>query len=701
MLYPQKNLLRGFKDFINNIMDVSNIQDWSMDVGSKLGNGYWLVDVKPNTVYTFSIGKDDLGIKLAPFNKDASVNISPYTTDNYVTFNTGNNFQVRLYISRASGSASTVKNVMFNEGAYQPFEPYELGMKQYVGLPEKNLVSDFNSSQWFEDSTTPGGTLTVDADNPYRATITTTTSAQGRLIQIPVELGKTYTLSFRKIQGLLRVYKDRVTFHDNPKNIFQGSTAVPVTFTVDETFNRAITIRLTLGSAGTVRVEDLQLEEGVATQFEPMSLTKLKESKNPTDKVFSDMSGAATHPYGNIGDLFSVKKDVYVKDCTIQVFSAGTFNVAIYEWVQDVGAVGLPIYRKENNLSVGVQTYSFGGVLLRAGKTYWIGRLDEGSLAGVGRSLGVDLRSWTNVDTLGGTRLTDTSISFQTTFYYFYGLEFEAVDLKKAKGVPSVNLVNPDVSKWVQGSADSSGNLTGGSTRLVLVERVKMSPNTKYTVKVNNGYRMFMRNFSDQSVEISNSGWVTDGYTFTTPMNIKTVLVLIARGDDTGINVSEVSKASPMLAQGEWDRNLPYEEVMKPAILYPKKNLIQPYAQWKTASPNIKETDNNYYFVLNAPTLYYGQPLTLPVKALTKYSLSAEGSGRLSMIYYDAANNQLGRKTATGTSVTDTTPVGTAKMQCYFEIVSLNTDAVFKNVQLEEGDPTPFEPYELTTMKPN
>jgi hypothetical protein len=531
------------------------------------------------------------------------------------------------------------------------------------------------------------------------------------LIQIPVELGKTYTLSFRKIQGLLRVYKDRVTFHDNPKNIFQGSTAVPVTFTVDETFNRAITIRLTLGSAGTVRVEDLQLEEGVATQFEPMSLTKLKESKNPTDKVFSDMSGAATHPYGNIGDLFSVKKDVYVKDCTIQVFSAGTFNVAIYEWVQDVGAVGLPIYRKENNLSVGVQTYSFGGVLLRAGKTYWIGRLDEGSLAGVGRSLGVDLRSWTNVDTLGGTRLTDTSISFQTTFYYFYGLEFEAVDLKKAKGVPSVNLVNPDVSKWVQGSADSSGNLTGGSTRLVLVERVKMSPNTKYTVKVNNGYRMFMRNFSDQSVEISNSGWVTDGYTFTTPMNIKTVLVLIARGDDTGINVSEVSKASPMLAQGEWDRNLPYEEVMKPAILYPKKNLYD-YVSNAFELGSISSTTG-----LDGSILAYTMRTKgfIAVEPNTTYVYQKPlAYTQVSPYPFDSSKTYLGsgsRPTITVVSDTErkfTTPAG-----CFFIRLQFNhpdssyvfsQDEIDNNsriLQIEEGsNSTKYEPYELG-MKAN
>jgi hypothetical protein len=186
--------------------------------------------------------------------------------------------ELRVYIQSDSGGRGELwcEDVFLNFGTDSEYKSYEPAPKPAKLYPERNLIPDFNDEGWFQDSTTAGGTLTVDSTNPYRATLVTTASAQGRLLWIPVESGKTYTFSFGKLTGLLRLYKDRVSFHDNPKNIFQGATPVPITVTPDDTYRGFITVRLTLGSAGTVEIEDLRFQEGDSTLFTPMNRTKMK-----------------------------------------------------------------------------------------------------------------------------------------------------------------------------------------------------------------------------------------------------------------------------------------------------------------------------------------------------------------------------------------------------------------------------------------
>jgi hypothetical protein len=160
---------------------------------------------------------------------------------------------------------------------------YESGMKFAQTYPEKNLIPDFNDPRWFDDMSiqTPA-TVTIYSDNPYGMRMVNTLSAQGRLIWIPVETGKTYTFSFGKITGLYRMYKRKVGNHDVAMVLVQhAGIGLPETFsfTVDESYNGYITLRLTYGGAGTIYFENLQLEEGGPTQFEKMSLTKMKPAK--------------------------------------------------------------------------------------------------------------------------------------------------------------------------------------------------------------------------------------------------------------------------------------------------------------------------------------------------------------------------------------------------------------------------------------
>jgi hypothetical protein len=279
--------------------------------------------------------------------------------------------------------------------------------------------------------------------------------------------------------------------------------------------------------------------------------------------------------------------------------------------------------------------------------------------------------------------------------------------MKKSTLGTSINLLNPDVSKWRQGSADSNGNPTAGSTRLMLIDRVKMVPNTEYTVKLNNGYRLFMRNFSDQTAEISNSGWVLDGHTFTTPSNIRTAVVLLSRGDDAGLNTDEVAKALPMLAQGDWDRNIPYEEIMKPASLVPKKNLLVPFTTPGIGVPHANAKILDAYSVETNPTGNYqglNGALNLNLKPNTQYTLSAD-EVRGTMIVFITLNRSGGATTYPGVtknidSVTFTTPSDLTGSFVGFHNGSVLAYGSAKNIQLEEGSVrTPFSGYELS-MKP-
>jgi hypothetical protein len=157
--------------------------------------------------------------------------------------------------------------------------------KQARGIPKKNLVPDFNNSGWFQDATALGGVVDVDPDNAYKMKLTITAGAQGRLIWIPVKMGKTYTLSLGQCTGLYRAYSGAVRFHSDPRWLNKNAGNGSITFTVDASYGEYITLRFTAGSAGYYYFENFQLEEGtVATPFEPYKeinpISKLVPQKN-------------------------------------------------------------------------------------------------------------------------------------------------------------------------------------------------------------------------------------------------------------------------------------------------------------------------------------------------------------------------------------------------------------------------------------
>jgi hypothetical protein len=156
--------------------------------------------------------------------------------------------------------------------------------------PQKNLIPPFNDSGWFQDLTAAGGTMVIDPTNPHKMTFTLTTSAQGRLIWIPVEIGKTYTISFKNCTGLFRLYRRKVNNHDNAMALVQDSVPKPYTFTVDASYQGFITLRMTQGLAGSFVFEDFQLEEGaLSTNFKRYTLGNKKPARRYGRKNLLDM----------------------------------------------------------------------------------------------------------------------------------------------------------------------------------------------------------------------------------------------------------------------------------------------------------------------------------------------------------------------------------------------------------------------------
>ena len=174
-------------------------------------------------------------------------------------------------------------------GVATPYTPFAPMNKPLTFNPRKNLIPDFKNSGWFNDMSVGGGTMVVDPTDPFKMKLTLTASAQGKLIWIPVEAGKTYTFSFGKIDGLYRIYKRKVGNHDNAMALVQnGGVGAPLTytFTPDADYQGFITIRLTQGAAGTFSFEQLKLEEG--------------PDKTPFQLYVNNMKPAKLYPQKNM-----------------------------------------------------------------------------------------------------------------------------------------------------------------------------------------------------------------------------------------------------------------------------------------------------------------------------------------------------------------------------------------------------------------
>jgi hypothetical protein len=563
--------------------------------------------------------------------------------------------------------------------------------------PKKNLLPPFTDIRW---RLHPSAAKLI---SDYEIEYNQTSSYQTTAIDLDLKPGVKYTLSIPSDangpdKSPLNGAAMYISFTKNGSTTYPSFPAGKTSFTVtgDPEAKVLLGIHDNTRQGVASRIKNLMLVEGdLGEDFEPYELG-MKQAKEVSENLVK--------PFGHPDYYFppvSEGKFTIISPIRIELNATSFHNYLRYPI--EVEPYTTYSVRIKHNGIVGVYGDD-GSTALQAYTNAQTFTFNSGS--------------WTTV------RLYMTNLDLGSKNYFFEEPQVNkgslkdfstySLGLKKSKGVSSVNLVNPDVSKWKQGSLDSAGNLTGGSTRLVFLERIKMSPNTKYTVKVNNGYRVFMRNFSDASVEISNSGWVTDGYVFTTPSNIKSTMVLISRGDDGGLNVDEVANALPMLAQGEWDRNLPYEEVMRPYIGLPEKNLIPDFndSRWfddvTVAIPTVTVySDNPYGMRMVITGGAQGRLIWIPVEVGKTYTFSFGKITGLYRMYKRKVNNHdtnmvlvqdgsVGKPDTFSFTVDDTYGGYVTLRLTHGSAATL----YYENLQLEEGTQTQFEKMSLTKLKP-
>ncbi|MFE7817769.1 hypothetical protein ACFU1R_06145 [Priestia megaterium] len=320
--------LVGFNPTVTDYVTVKG--DYELELNATANNRdiRMIVSAKPNTFYKPSC---DTNADVHLFYLDANRTV---ITQSYNTISgglTGKTPSNCMYIAfaltnRGLGTGTyyfrnwQLEEVTVSNASATPFEQYLEVNKTFTGTPKKNLIPDWNSSRWFEDSTVAGGKVTVDTDNPYKMTLKLDQPAQARLVHIPVELGKAYTFSFGNITGLYRLYKRKQTAHGGTV-LVQDSTPKPFTFVVDAEYGGWVTLRVTQGVTGTFSFENLQLEEGwYPTSFDPYmelnnsaSLTPKRNMLNPqawvSGRIF-DTAFKSQNGYRLNGDNLIIMSDI-------------------------------------------------------------------------------------------------------------------------------------------------------------------------------------------------------------------------------------------------------------------------------------------------------------------------------------------------------------------------------------------------------
>jgi hypothetical protein len=541
--------------------------------------------------------------------------------------------------------------------------------------PQLNLIPPFTDSGWFSDGTP---TWALRNDNPHSMNLTLNISANGRLIWIPVEMGKTYTFSFGKCTGLYRLYKRKVGTHDTNMVLANHSEAGKpdtYTFTVDSSYQGFITIRLTYGMAGTFTFENLQLEEGTtASAFKPYVLGN-KRASLPKEVINTDISGASSHiyPYGNV---ISVKEDVRLWGYKIQVGTPlGTFDSVIYEW--NNGSFGEPLFREVITATAsGVMDLSYKGTLLKAGKKYYIGRNDPNrnndsvGNAGVYRKTGMPPANFKFISTLGGTQFYSPAIDFPSTWYYIFSLEIEATRQIPAIGIAKKNLL--DYSTISLRSGTTSFKVTGSridfdaktidyaGLNILVSDDMLRGKTVTWSVKDRSSgctpMLAYLPNGSQTSTYIGFSS-TENKKTVTIPANCSNIRFYVQ---------NDAGKRGDFFIDG-WQAEYGteatafelYTPINPPATLSPVKNYVEPFTDWfpdnDITVTYIERTDRKVVFDITTATQYKG--IRMP-------------------IYWDKLKNLLGKKVTLSAKVFSKNNANNSQIQLRFTGGGANTDLV-------------------------
>jgi hypothetical protein len=342
-------------------------------------------------------------------------------------------------------------------------------------------------------------------------------------------------------------------------------------------------------------------------------------------------------------------------------------------------------------------------VRLKAGKTYWIGRYnDDVNPAGINRTLGADIPigMYRHVDWIGGTSFTSTSIAYPTTYYYFYGLEFEAADMKQGTAFPEKNLYKSDAD-YLSGIISSyySVDAYGWTTWIQpsyphnLTPLVDVKPNTFYTFSVEKyDPNALMR------IEVSDENVVK----FADTSDVNASSYTFYTGNRTKIRVKHQSSTTKtrkiMLCEGSSTDYKPYQLVMKPNTKVPKVNLFPSDTLVPGTWQGLPAALNKGTYETNT---FRAAPNPVRLKPGT-YTLSSKfplGAGVQTFV------NSVNIILSSSAQLPQTFNIS-YEADVYFHFRkndgtpwSLSDNPVDLGIQLESGSLTEFKPYELA-MKP-
>ncbi|AJK28077.1 tail protein [Bacillus phage Palmer] len=468
--------------------------------------------------------------------------------------------------------------------------------------------------------------------------------------------------------------------------------------------------------AGKFNFKNWQLEEVAkagdpATAFEPFQLTN-KRAAVRKDVIAPDIQGTS-HNFVS-GNLYKVKQDVRLTKAKFESLTAGTFNVAIYEWVEGTGKVGQPLFMRDAEYGIGVYSYDFGGITLKAGKTYFIGRYDQTNAAAIKRITGGTINVGNYVEWVGGTTLSQTTTIYPTSYYSFFAIEFELVNSAKLISDGALNVpLTSDL--WVLRSGTTYKRFEGN--------RVYWNSNADYA-----GIQLILANMGYKDSDFQGKDIVFGGDVHP----LATVMFYYKRADGTPtyIGVSKVTDngaramtipygttehriyvQSDAGGRGElWCENVyvkfgtekgikPYNPTNKKAAMYPKKNLIKGFSSYIPNGVFIQQMYEEYRVQAKStnPTTSNGYWL-VDVKPFTDYTFSLDRPSNMDIGVFNAdatktiVNYKLGGDVQFNSGAN-------SQVRCYVRGSVPNDVYELGKPMLKEGGSDIFEPYQLTSKR--
>jgi hypothetical protein len=283
-------------------------------------SAFLLVNVLPNTIY--SVTCETSNGKVGIYNADATSVINGYGTPVPKSFNTGNNTQIRIYLSNDSQGAGqyTFKRPMLNLGSTPAPYSRKTGDKMVMPNFKKNLL-DMTSkpnipvSGWAQNLIQTPNQVSFTTDTAYGG-------PQPKLEHLlPYLRGKTITLSCGKLINCVvqLVVKKGGTSYSNQSINSNGYYTYTIPNDADSFYLNYLS-----NSVGYCEVNNVQIEEGTsATAFTPYDVQVNKKAKKYVPKKNLFNKSTVTKGYSltgigtsNVNVTFSYSDYITVKPNT-------------------------------------------------------------------------------------------------------------------------------------------------------------------------------------------------------------------------------------------------------------------------------------------------------------------------------------------------------------------------------------------------